>query len=282
MTLPKLAIPASGFGGRGYKHPITGEIVPSVTTVLKAEAKPAVVQWAVDQTAGYAIANAEKLLGMSDSASFRFLRFYHSRKVNLTADTNINDWHVGVLDDSANLGTSIHEWIQADVTGTTPYPDVSNQPVQFWEMVDAWDSWKVNHDIKAHHTETTVFNAEAGYAGTADLMWVFDGEYTLGDIKTAKGIYSSHRMQLAALYYAPELLLEYGGEYAGVTAWQEPITRCGFLKVRPDFVGKDGVMVPRHVEWVPAEHMEQYYRAFVGLVDYTWAMRSVNDSSKGK
>lgn len=279
MTNPARAVKQSGFGGRGYvRFGIDGPVLPSVTTILKNEAKPAIVQWAVNQTAAYAVANLDQLDRMSPDRGFGFLRWYWNRKVDpLSEETDVLNYHAGVLDDAAELGTAVHEWMQADVTGTTPYPDVSGKGHVFWECIEAWNAFRAEHDVSAHYTETTVWNEDDGYAGTFDGVWTIDGEHVLMDIKTSRGLYSSTWMQLAALYKAPIMLLDgLDGVDLQVRDWQLPVTSLKVLHVRPNDYEANGTFMPSFCKLVDMPgSVDTHYKSFKGLLTYAQAQREL-------
>lgn len=297
MTLPIRAVAQSGYGGRGYRpfgHKVP--VQPSVTTILKAEAKPALTQWAADQTAAYAVANAEKLFGMSDSRAWGFLRYFWNRapKDPLSGDIDLASYHTGVLSDAGELGDSVHEWIEADLF-QTPFPDVSNRNPAFWECVAAWNKFKSEHDIVPHRTEVTVWNDEPGmgHGGTFDILAEVDGKLMLIDIKTSRGLYTSTWMQLSALYHSP-ILLEPDptvddprqGVDRLLSNWQAPIEGVAVIHVRPgDFENRTGKPMEPFAKWVPIplgkehktwqEATESYYKGFRGLRAYVEAMKEV-------
>ena len=285
MTLPKLAVAQSGFGGRGYKNPVTGDkrVVPSVTTVLKAENKPALVQWAVDQTAGYAVANATSLLSHSEDWGFKFLRWYHKRTAKIeNAELDLNNYHEGVRDDAAEMGTAIHEWIQADLDPRLSYPNLEEQGEPFWQMVDKWEVWKSNHTIVPHYTERTVWN-DLGYAGTFDGLWEVDGKMTLMDIKSSRGLYDSTWMQLSALYNAPTMFdPQEDDTYVALHKWQLPVTDLAVLHIRPnDWENHSGRPMEAFCKWVEMPgSQETYFKGFTGLLQYTQAMRELQLAAK--
>lgn len=276
MTLPKRAVPSSGYGGRGYR-PLGhkgSKTLPSVTTVLKAESKPAIAQWVADQTSAYAIANAHELLRMSDTKGFKMLRFFWNRepKDAFDGDLDINHYHAGVLSDAGEMGDAVHEWIEADLFGH-PFPDVSNRNQSFWECVAQWNAFKAEHTIVPHRTEVTVWNDREdglGYAGTFDILCEIDGEMYLIDIKTSRGLYSSTWMQLAALYNAP-VLLEEGpdGVDSFVHDWQMPVVKLAVIHVRPE--DGDRRAFAKLVE-MPGDH-KSWFKGFLGLRQYLEAMR---------
>lgn len=284
MTHPSLAVPNSGYGGRGYKNPVTEDkrIVPSITTVLKAENKPALLQWAVDQTAGYAVANATSLLTHSEDWGFKYLRWFYKRVAPIEgAEVDLHSYYNGVRDDAADMGTAIHEWIQADVVPTLQYPDTTNQGEPFWQMVEAWDKWRTGKEIIPHFTERTVWHDELGYAGTFDGLWQIDGKHALMDIKSSRGLYESTWMQLSALYNAPEVFVPKDDDsYYALKDWQKPVEEIAVLHIRPeDF--KQGKTVLPFCKWIemPGSH-ETYFKGFTGLLQYTHAMRELKVEAK--
>lgn len=288
MTLPKLAVAQSGYGGRGYKNPVNGgngRVVPSVTTVLKAENKPALVQWAVDQTAGYAVANATSLLSHSEDWGFKFLRFFHKRTAPVEgAEVDLHSYYNGVRDDAADMGTAIHEWIQADTVPTLQFPDTSKQGAPFWQMVEAWDKFKSENDIEAHYTECTVWNEELGYAGTFDGMWTVNGRTVLMDIKSSRGLYESTWMQLSALWNAPEMFVPADEDsYTSLHDWNLPLEGLNVLHIRPNDWDYKGNPMSAFAKWVDIpQDQGVYFKAFRGLLDYQHAMRELRLLEKEK
>lgn len=266
MTQPELATVQSGFGGRGYKHPHTGQRVPSVTTVLRAAASPGITQWAVDQTAAYAAANVEGLLSRSETQGWNMLRWYYGRNpVPLEQGTDIRNYHLGVLNDAAELGTAMHEWMEADLNPGSAYPDVSLQPQMFWDMIPVWNEFQASHEMVTMYTEVTVWNAEEGYAGTFDWLGTIDGVMTLVDFKTSRSIWPDHKRQLAALKNAPEILVKENGEWVS-KEWPD-VKQFGLIHVRPDDVANNGTPVPAFCEYHEAEDLDLHYQAFLGCLN---------------
>lgn len=270
MTVPKLATARSGYGGRGYRHPTTGQVVPSVTTVLRMASSPSLTQWAVDQTAAYAVANIDELLSRTEEQGWGFLRWYHKRDPKkLEEGFDVRNYHLGVLNDAADLGTSIHEWIEADLNGTE-YPDTTFESDRFWQMVEVWDAFKRDHTVEPVLTEVTVWHADKGYAGTFDLLAKVDGVLTLLDIKSARSIWPDHFMQLGALKNAETYFTE------GFDGWIEndwyevvwDVNAYGFLHIRPDDFTNDGVFVPAYcqMDYIDNTLLDVYTEQFDGLL----------------
>lgn len=283
MTLPRRAIKSSGYGGRGYR-PLGHDklrVLPSVTTVLKAEAKGALVQWAADQTAAWAVANWEKLGTMSESRGVGFLRYFWNRTPKgepLSKENELLGYHTMVLDDASELGDAVHEWIECDLSGDPCPVDVLSMGSRFWECVAAWNEFKSQHEIVYHRTEITVWNDRAdglGYAGTFDLLLEIDGELTLVDIKTSRGLYSSTWMQLAALYNAP-VMLEEGEDGVDnfIIGWNLPIKKLAVIHVRPSDISYQGEPMKPFAKLVPMPGLHTtHFKSFMGLRQYIEAQR---------
>ena len=274
---PELSVKQSGFGGRGYKHPLTGQVVPGVTTITGSAHKPGLIQWVVDQTAAFAVANIDSLMNRSELQGWGFLRWYHKRNpLPLEEGSDIRNFHIGVLNDAAELGTSMHEFIEADVDDTRAFPDTTFEPAAFHQMVPVWEQFKREHTIEPIFTEATVWHAELGYAGTFDGLWIIDGKICLIDIKTSRNTWPEHFMQLAALKNATKLVVK---DEAGV--WQEldlaewGIESVRIIHIRPDDTENDGTPKPAYIEMIEAEDLDLHWQGFKGLLMYKTAERAL-------
>lgn len=277
---PKLRVRSSGHGGSGYKHPLDGSVVPGVTTVLKKLDKPAVTQWAVDNTAAFAVANIDALLNRTEEQGYGFLRWYWKRDPIAGDTTDIRNFSNGVLNDAAELGSLVHDWIAAD-HGACPYPDVSAAPDYFWEMVNEWDKWKQEHDVVPIHTEVTLWSHQYGYAGTADAFWRVDGVPMLVDVKTSRNTWDEHYMQLAALGACDSLLVEpTDGHWV-----EEPVpafSAYALLHLRPGDTDSQGNPKDSFCELKVIDHAEipEHFEAFLGLLKVSHAQNNIKEIRK--
>lgn len=277
MTEPKLAVRASGAGGRGYRHPHTNAVVPSVTTILKQLNKPALIQWAVDQTAAFAVANIDGLLSRTEEQGWGMLRWYWNRDP-LKGEVELRNFYNGVRDDAAELGTMIHEWIAAD-HGEGLYPDTSMAPEFMWQMVEVWNEWKSQHDVKPIVSEATVWS-NYGYAGTLDGIWEIDGIRYLLDVKSSRNVYDEHYMQVAALGGADVMMVEEGEGWV-----EKPIPEFdayALLRIRPEDVDKDGNIREPYckLEVLDSGEMPYHLKAFKNLVDVTNTQMALKEYRK--
>ena len=286
MVAPLLRVPASGYGGSGYKDLFgTGGTVVGVTTALGALDKGGIVQWSVDQTIGYMLANKDDIYNRTTDQAFGYLRWYHKRFKESDYDdpnVDIRNAHVGVLNDLADNGTAVHEWIEAYWTGGFE-PDLY-RPEQV-QMVEAFLDWEADHEIEVHATELTVFGD--GYAGTSDLYVTVDGVPMLVDAKSARAVRDSHGAQLAALGaadYAVERVFEYEeGARAYKDMWfrQRDIpafNTYGVLQFRPDDDDK-----PRFCQLhvIPQEQIDVAFDLFMAAKNARLATKKLATLRKG-
>lgn len=299
MPQPKLRVRASGYGGSGYRIPTRESeerpkvVVPGVTTVLKVIDKPALVQWAADQTAAYAVVNVDNLLSRTQEQGFGFLRYF-SKRTPKEGDP-LRQAHQYVLNDAAELGTNTHDWIEAYLLGEE-LPDIESPEME--EMIEVFLEWFDEHEVSVNHSESTVYNPALGYAGTLDLDWQVDGFRHLTDIKTSRGLWREHRMQLASLMAAPIRMAEtHSLDLSGVkyitegakeeTYWKEETIdawydRVSFLHIRPRDTDSKGNFVPAFCELKEVEMsmMNKYYRSFENALNLVYSLDELKDYEK--
>lgn len=263
MTQPKLAVAGSGYGGRGYRQIFgDGTVVPSVTTALKSVGDPSgLIYWSVEQTVLYSVTHIDDLLTRTEEAGARYLQYVSSKPKNeVLDDPDFNPYnaHRKVLDDLSNTGDWIHRYIENDLNGL--FPD-EPQREDHYEMAQAFQDWRSEHDVEVLATEATVFGD--GFAGTGDFWAKVDGVPMLVDTKSSRKLGNSHIAQLAALgscdtmavevsegtegavYHklTPAVAKQHGGQ---VDSWwasrpTPDFTTYGVLQVRPaDFDRKTG------------------------------------------
>lgn len=274
MTQPKLRVASSGHGGSGYKHPVTGQVVPGVTTVLKKLDKPALIQWAVDNTAAFAVANIDALLSRTEEQGYGFLRWYWKRDPLKSDDGDIRNYSNGVLNDAAELGTMFHDYVAAD-HGEGWYPDTRNAPDHFWELVEQWKLFNERHNIQPLHSEVTFWSHTYGYAGTADGVWMIDGVPCLIDLKTSRNTWDEHRMQLVALGACDVMLVERDGEW--VEEAMPPFSEYRLIHIRPSDTDKNGNPMDPFAKIVEISHDETdaLFEQFLGLLKISHAQNEL-------
>ena len=159
----------------GYYRYNGGKFI-SVTEVLKALAKPALVTWAARTAASLVLEDPE-----------------HYSSVE--AATN------GIYRTSERAmerGTNVHA-----------FADGSSDPVGVEGYAVAYDCFRSVVRPDPIHTECNVYSTTHGYAGTTDLIATIGGETWMLDYKTGKGVYDEAKIQLAAYQHA-DFILPYG------------------------------------------------------------------------
>ena len=213
-------------GTRRYVHPVTGEVVPSVTTVLKVLNKPALDGWGARVAAQYADANWEELSGLESRVRVDRIKMAHKNESRRAAD----------------LGTMIHEICEKFATGN---------PSRIPKAADPYMNQFINFlaDIRPRflENEVTVWSRKYGYAGTADALALIEGEITVIDWKTGKGIYPEHGLQLAALSHADFVIRPAGTEEELL-----PVVKHAIVHLRP-----------RGWKFVPVFEATQCFSAFL-------------------
>lgn len=297
---PKLRVAASKYGGSGYRIPTRkgGDgkplLVPGVTTVLGALDKGGIVQWAVDNTAAYAIANVDALLNRTEEQGYGFLRWYHTRMKPRDFDdptVDIRDYSSGVLNDLAELGTGTHDWVADFLNDYFPDDLVRDEQV---EMVDRFLEWFADHEVTVIATEITVVGAD--WAGTLDYILVIDGVVYLVDLKTARMVRASHFAQLAALGSAEAMMREVDAGYPGAveyetkkwgkTYWiEEPLpdfSEYAILHMRPQDTDSKGNWIESFCELkvVSHEKIQAAHGLFTGALQARHAERKLRELEK--
>jgi hypothetical protein len=210
--------------GRGHSYEIDGQPVPGITTILnRGIPKPALIDWAGRETAGYAVDHWDELAELSISQRLQKLE-----KARFEA-----------RDTAAVRGTQIHAF--ADQLHAGAEIDV---PEHLVGHVDAYlkfaDDWHADELL----VEQPVYHRTLRYAGTPDLVArLADGKLWLLDWKTGgKGIFPEHAIQLAAARYA-EFTID---PVSGAELLMPKVDRCGCVWLRAD--GYDLVPVAADAE----------------------------------
>lgn len=200
----------SSKGGRYYvwRDPSgeTTERYFSVTTIIDGGIpKPALMGWAVKQTAIYAIENHE------------LLRLHIAKDLDDNgklpapgADGKIASegcmeaykllWNSrwAKAQKAADLGTYIHEAIEAYVLDQ-PHGEWPADAAPYLENAVRF---LTDFGVLVESVEASVYNRTQKYAGTLDMIATINGERWLIDFKTGSGVYPEAALQMAAYAHA--------------------------------------------------------------------------------
>lgn len=184
------------FDPKKHVYRYDGEIVPSVTGVLKRVSKgDALVQWSANLAAEYYNEHLDRWKAgeISREELFRAARYAWRQKRSAAGD----------------IGTRVHAYVEALLRGedTMPCPDEQEARAR-----SAVDDWLARNAIAPINLERRVYSHQYGYAGTCDFYGLVGGRHVLLDFKTSKGVYDDYWWQLAA--YDLALREELGQAYA--------------------------------------------------------------------
>ncbi|HLA14634.1 MAG TPA: hypothetical protein VJZ25_06380 [Gemmatimonadaceae bacterium] len=168
--------------GKGHGYTIDGVKADGVTTLIgEGIPKPALINWAANTTAGYAVDHWDELGELPVS-----------KRLDVLKGARYAD-----VDQAAQKGTAVHELAERILHGEeVQVPDelapYVNNAVRFL------DEWKIRPIL----SETVVYSLRGKYAGTLDMVVTSDllpGKVILADWKTSRsGIYGEAALQLSA------------------------------------------------------------------------------------
>lgn len=155
----------------------------SVTTILGALDKPALLYWAAEQSALAAVHSEATWRGMladddpacwhTDAATCPALKWLRDARFRKPKG----------MRSATELGTMVHEACeQYALTGTRP-ADVDAEVIPF---LDRFDAWLQRFGPSYQATEVAVFHPQLGYAGTSDAFLTIDGVRYIADYKTSR------------------------------------------------------------------------------------------------
>lgn len=201
MTKPKLAVDQPD-GSRKYVNPRTGEICPSVTTIINYMPKQDwMVPWATRMTAQYMCANWLRL----------------SKEPHTARIAEAIKAHEDYAQERADIGDIVHELVDCWSKGV-PYP---NPPPEVNSYINKFIDFLTVKRPRFWENEVTLWSRQYNYAGTCDFIFEVDGKIYLADLKTGKSLHDEIGLQLSALLHCDFIIRPDGTE--------EPIPRIDGL-----------------------------------------------------
>lgn len=243
--------------GHYYIDQETGERVPGVTTILgDGLPKKALINWAANATAEFAVDNWDELAQLAPSARMKKLQ----------------GGRYAVKDEAANRGTQVHKMGERLMAGQTV---VVPEPIR--DYVDSYVRFLDEFQLRVQHIEALVYSESSRYVGTLDIF----GDILLPDMpeydhlprdadgfvcnclidaKTNRsGIFGETALQLAGYRYAEFMQTDPDDPS---TAFEMPeVTWTGAVWIRPN-----------GYSLIPVTAGEEQHRAFlyaqqVGIFD---------------
>jgi len=209
----------------------------SVTTILNALSKPALVGWAAKEAAKYAVTNMDYLNELS------------SKDPAATIDL-IKGASWRITQASMDLGTRVHDAVESQINGEKPLVDADVAP-----FAVAFNKFIEETGFKPLISEGTIFNEKECYAGTFDIIGDLDGDLVLVDTKSGNNIYPEVALQLAA-YSRGDFI----SRPDGTTQPMPVVDRAFVLHLRP-----------KGYKFVEANISEEVYTSFLYVREaYRW------------
>lgn len=165
-----------------------GQRFPSVTTIRRLAGIPhGLHQWAINQVIDRVLDEAPSIalrLGSGEPSEVALTRHYLRQAATEQRDK------------AALLGTAVHDAAATGKSLAEVGPDIAPRLRQYLD-------WREQSGVEILATEFQVWNPTVGYAGTCDLLGRFpDGSIWVIDLKTGKGVYGEHALQLMAYLMA--------------------------------------------------------------------------------
>lgn len=227
--------------GHSYVDDTTGLKIPGVTTIIgDGVPKPALVNWAGNTTAEYAVDHWEELTAMPPAARLKVL-------TKARYESN---------DAAKNRGTQVHKLAEALVRG-----DRVAIPDGLEGYVESYVKFLDDFDVRPVEVERTVYSQTHRTCGTLDLIadlldpedLAIDPEVRsrvrwLIDVKTGRGgVYGETALQLAG-YRFSEFMVTEDGELEDMPE----VDACGVVHVTAN-----------GYELIPVEASDVEYRYFL-------------------
>ena len=227
------------FGRPGHEYHVDGVKTPGVTTLIgKGLPKPALVDWAAREVAGYVARERDVVRALLDNSS------------DAQVVDALKSAHRHKRDAAAVRGTDVHSMADDLMHGREVDPGELRGYVD--ACVRFLDEWQVEPLV----TEAVVASREWGYCGTLDFVGRLpDGTIVLGDYKTsASGIFGDVALQLAAYAHADVYLDAQGEEQSvaslGITRGLGVSLLDGSYAVHELSIGEAPWRAFLHVAWV--------------------------------
>lgn len=195
----------------GFSGPVK---MPGVTTVVRMMPKDALIGWAGNTTADYALDNWDELARLKPSTRLKRMRGARQEE----------------LDAAANRGTLVHRLAERLVTG-----DEVEVPEHLVGHVESYVRFLDRFQPEPIGVELVVVNRTHRYCGTADLVAVMQHQTWLLELATNRsGIFPERALQACGYLNAEHYTV--AGDPGGTEhpMSELAIDRCGAVHVRGD------------------------------------------------
>lgn len=182
---------------RGRFYEVEGKLYPSVTTILSAINKPALVNWA---------AKVEREM-VADLATKMYLEMHGQPKMGEEAwkmyllsrlgETKASQKELAKASEIGTQAHSLIEWTLNQRMGISVKEKPEVKDAAQWAFM-AWEDWAKSVNLEPIASEQVIWSHSHEYAGTLDLLAKVNGRLSVIDWKTGKAVYSEAHLQNAA------------------------------------------------------------------------------------
>lgn len=203
------------FDEKKHRYELDGKPLTGVTTILGVIAKPALIQWAADETVKYLgwinpkkcteQEKQEALARIATNLSFDDPEIFF----NTLSEARVQ--HAKRKEKAGDVGTAVHAmiegWVLAAIKLNDGYfkdkmPIIKNDAEA--QMLAHFWNWAVDNKVKFIESEKRLYSVKHWYAGTCDLVFEMNSKRYIGDIKTSSAIYNEHFFQMGGYEIALE------------------------------------------------------------------------------
>jgi len=256
--------PITRHDGRDARfYEVEGQMLPSVTTILSALAKPALIAWSANVERAACVEAAADLFADWSAAIVPPQMPRAAYVATLAARIGPTKASQKQLTAAGDIGSATHKMIEWSLRQQL-FADAGPEPVipdqSLWGYM-AWQDFARSVSLKPLLTERTVYSLTHGYAGTLDLLARVNGVVTTIELKTSKAIYPEAFLQACAYKVAMEEM-GYAPQAALIVRLPKLLTDPAFEVVTvPPVAELFATFVALKAVWTWNYANEQAYRA---------------------
>ena len=212
---------------RSYPCNKCGEEHTSVTTYLGVIASRPLMSWMGKNGIAKLNVLAEEVKLLLPSS---YVTVFEAARAKWESVEDTQFWKSAkqIGQDAADIGTLAHGWIEAHINGKEV--SMETLPPQAQAAVRGFLEWEASNKVRYLGTEQTFYHCAMDYAGTADCVAEVNGELSMIDWKTSRGVYANYVIQDWLYALADES--EHGdrlyrqviiGRFGKDGAWEAPV-----------------------------------------------------------
>jgi len=192
-----------------------GQKLIRVTKITGQLDKPALLYWAVNCYEQYMLQLMDERMAQGKNPDY-----ISTKLVYAMIEAGKKNFRK-VSQDALDVGSSVHDAIHLYLqTGEEPGKNIDDRVLSAFV---AFLDFMKEHKMETRGCEVTLYGD--GYAGTCDWYGLMDGERTIVDWKSSKGIYDEYKYQIAAYRRAFNMDKKRVKSLGGL------ITRSGILRL---------------------------------------------------